>query len=108
MDWRLDNGAFYFKFCETKRPHLRDDALVGGITLGLGHLKQFFAMAEANGANGGQLVGCENCPGYLNNAQSVELAREGWIGCDQQGYSLIKDVSNANREGGKPAMLACE
>lgn len=106
MDWRLNSGAFYFKFCETTRPNARDDALVGGITLGLEHLKSFLTLPGSAGDNGGQRIGYGNCPRYLNNTQFIELAREGWIGCDQKGYSLITDVLTANRDGGKVAMLA--
>lgn len=106
MDWRLDSGAFYFKFCETTRPDARDDALVGGITLGLDHLKSFLTLSQSDGDNGGHRIGYGNCPRYLNNTQFIELAREGWIGCDQQGYSLITEVLKANRDGGKVAMLA--
>lgn len=106
MDWRLNNGAFYFKFCETTRTDARDDALVGGITLGLEHLKFFLALPASAGDNGGQRIGYGNCARYLNNTQFIELAREGWIGCDQLGFSLITDVLKANRDGGKVAMLA--
>lgn len=106
MGWRLHNGAFYFKLCETTRPDARDDALVGGITLGLDHVKNFLTLPQSAGENGGQRIGYGNCPRYLNNTQFIELAREGWIGCDQQGYSLITDVLKANNEGGKVAMLA--
>lgn len=105
MGWRLHNGAFYFKLCETTRPDARDDALVGGITLGHDHLKNFLTLPQSAGENGGQRIGYGNCSRYLNNSQFIELAREGWIGCDQQGYSLITDVLKANSDGGKVAML---
>jgi len=36
----------------------------------------------------------------------VDLAREGWIGCDQRGYALISDVIKAGTEAGRSAMLA--
>ena len=106
MGWRLHNGAFYFKLCETTRPDARDDALVGGITLGHDHLKNFLTLPQSAGENGGQRIGYGNCSRYLKNTQFIELAREGWIGCDQQGYSLITDVLKANSDGGKVAMLA--
>ena len=105
-DWRLHSGPFYFKFCETTRPNARDDALVGGITLGLDHLSHFLTLPDATGKHGGRRVGYENCPRYLNNTQFVNLAREGWIGCDQKGYQLITEVLTANKAGGKTAMLA--
>ena len=105
-DWRLNNESFYFKFCETTRAKARDDALVSGITLGLDHLKSFLTLPESAGKNGGMRIGYENCPRYLNNTQFIELAREGWIGCDQRGYALITEVLKANSEGGKLAMFA--
>ena len=105
-DWRLHSGPFYFKFCETTRANARDDALVGGITLGLDHLSHFLTLPDAEGGHGGLRVGYDNCPRYLNNTQFVDLAREGWIGCDQKGYQLITEVLAANQEGGKAAMLA--
>lgn len=104
--WRLTDEAFYFKFCETTRPNSRDDALVAGITLGHSYLKRFLAMPEAQGAHGGHRVGYNNCSRYLNNSQFVELAREGWIGCDQRGYTLISNVIKAGIESGRSAMLA--
>lgn len=106
MDWRLSNEAFYFKFCQTTRPDARDDALVGGITIGREYLKHFLTLPESKGDNGGRRIGYENCLRYLNNTQFIELASDGWIGCDQQGYSLITEVLKANQESGKQTMLA--
>jgi len=105
-DWRLNSGPFYFKFCETTRPNARDDALVKGITLGLEHLRHFLTLPDANGQHGGLRVGYDNCPRYLNNTQFVDLARDGWIGCDQKGYHLITEMLQAGKAGGKSAMLA--
>jgi hypothetical protein len=105
-DWRLSNEAFFFKFCETTRPDARDDALVPGITLGHSHLKQFLELPDSKGMDGGQRVGYGNCPRYLNNSQFVELARAGWIGCDQRGFDLISKVIEEGQRGGKSAMFA--
>ena len=105
-DWRLNEEAFYFKFCETTRPDARDDALVAGITLGHSYLKHFLTLPEANGKHGGQRIGYGNCPRYLNNSQFVDLAREGWIGCGHQGCTLISEVISAGRAGGRSAMFA--
>ncbi|NMM09747.1 MAG: hypothetical protein HHJ16_05675 [Polaromonas sp.] len=105
-DWRLSSEAFFFKFCETTRPDARDDALVAGITLGHSHLKQFLQLPDSHGKDGGQRVGYGNCPRYLNNSQFVELARAGWIGCDQRGFSLISQVITEGQRGGKSAMFA--
>lgn len=105
-EWRLSDEAFFFKFCETTRPDARDDALIAGITLGHSHLKRFLALPESSGGNGGQRVGYSNCPRYLNNTQFVDLAREGWIGCDQRGYKFISQVIAAGQVGGRVAMYA--
>ena len=105
-DWRLNEEAFYFKFCETTRPNARDDALVAGITLGHSYLKHFLTLPEASGKRGGQRIGYGNCPRYLNNSQFVDLAREGWIGCGHQGYQLISQVIAAGQAGGRSAMFA--
>jgi|GEM_PF-1689805 len=105
-DWRLNEEAFYFKFCETTRPDARDDALVAGITLGHSYLKNFLTLPEAASKPSGQRIGYGNCPRYLNNSQFVELAREGWIGCDQRGYAFISQVIAASQSGGRAAMLA--
>lgn len=104
--WRLSNEAFYFKFCETARPHDRDDSLVAGITLGHDHLKRFLEFPEAQGDKGGHRVGYRNCLRYLNNTQFVELAREGWIGCDSRGLSIITEILRGGQYGGRAAMLA--
>lgn len=105
-DWRLSNEAFFFKFCETTRPDARDDALIAGITLGHSHLKSFLSLPDSSGGNGGQRVGYSNCPRYLNNTQFVDLAREGWIGCDQGGYRFISQIIEAGLVGGRAAMYA--
>ncbi|HRO19004.1 hypothetical protein [Alcaligenes phenolicus] len=104
--WRLTDEAFYFKFCETMRPDARDDALVAGITLGHYHLKRFLELPEARGKHGGHRIGYSNCPRYLNNTQFVELAREGWIGCDERGMAFIAEILGAGREHGRAAMFA--
>lgn len=106
MDWRLSDETFFFKFCETTSPDARDDALIAGITLGYSHLKKFLSLPESYGDRGGQRVGYGNCPRYLTNTQFVELARDGWIGCDQQGYKFISQVIAAGQAGGRVAMYA--
>lgn len=55
--------------------------------MGHSYLKRFLLLPEARGKHGGHRVGYNNCPRYLNNSQFVDLAREGWIGCDQRGYA---------------------
>jgi hypothetical protein len=105
-DWRLTEEAFYFKFCETTRPDARDDALVAGITLGHSHLKHFLTLPEATGKRPGLRIGYANCPRYLNNTQFVDLAREGWIGCGQRGYTLISTVIAEGQSNGRSAMFA--
>lgn len=44
--------------------------------------------------------------GYLNNSQFLELARDGWIGCDSSGLAVISEVIAAGQKGGKIAMYA--
>jgi hypothetical protein len=105
-DWRLNGGAFYFKFCESTRPNARADSLIRGLTLSLEHLSQFLSLKDSEGEHGGRRVGYSNCPRYLNNSQFVELAREGWIGCDRSGYEFIRSVLEANQAGGRLCMLA--
>lgn len=106
LDWRMSDEAFYFKFCETTSPDARDDALVSGITLSHVHLKRFLQLPEANVQPTGQRVGYGNCARYLNNSQFVELAREGWIGCDARGYTLISKVIEEGQRAGRAAMFA--
>lgn len=105
-DWRLHSSPFYFKFCEATRPNARDESLVHGITLSVDQLRQFLALTDSDGEHGGKRVGYDNCARYFSNTQFVELAREGWIGCDARGSSFIVNVLRKSREGGKVAMLA--
>ena len=105
-DWRLNTTPFYFKFCETTRPDARDESLIRGITLSLEHLKEFLLVPESRGERGGQHIGYRNCARYLNNTQFIDLARDGWIGCDKQGFSLISKILQGNRAGGRLAMFA--
>ncbi len=106
LDLRLSDEAFYFKFCETTSPDSRDDALVSGLTLSHQHLKQFLLLPESQVKPSGHRVGYANCARYLNNSQFVELAREGWIGCDARGFELISEVIQAGLNDGRNAMFA--
>lgn len=106
LDWRLSEEAFYFKFCETTSPDSRDDALVAGLTLSHSHLKRFLQLPNSFVQPTGQRIGYANCARYLNNSQFVELAREGWIGCDARGYNLISKVIEAGQREGRSAMFA--
>lgn len=106
MDWRLNTGAFYFKLCETTRLNARNDSLISGMTINVGHLQNFMTLPESVSDHGGCRVGYENCYRYLSNTQFVDLARYGWIGCGPQGYKFIQRVLEANQKGGKLAMLA--
>lgn len=104
--YRLNDGPFYFKFCEQFRPNARDDSLVPGITMSEFHLREFLNLPEAKGPSGGLSVGYNNCPRYLNNTEFIQLARVGWIGSGPQSISLLKHVLDANAEGGRSAMFA--
>jgi hypothetical protein len=106
QSWRLHSSPFYLKFCETTRPNARDDSLVRGITLSLEHLRHHVAQCRGGDETRGVRIGYDNCPRYLNNTQFVELAREGWIGCDHKGYEFIRRVLAAAQEGGRQAMMA--
>jgi hypothetical protein len=104
--YRLNDGPFYFKFCEQFRPDARDDSLVPGITMPESHLREFLALPEAKGPSGGLSVGYGNCPRYLSNTEFIQLARVGWIGSGPQSISLLKQVLAANAKGGRSAMFA--
>lgn len=104
--YRLNGEPFYFKFCEQFRPNGRDESLVPGITLSESHLREFLELPEARGPSGGVSIGYKNCPRYLNNTEFVQLARVGWIGSGIQSVALLKQVLEANRKGGRAAMLA--
>ncbi len=105
-DWRLNGCPFYFKFCEATRSTARADGLVRGLTISLEHLTHFLSLDESRGEQGGRRVGYTNCPRYLNNTQFVELARDGWIGCDRSGYEFVKGILEAGEAGGRLAMFA--
>ncbi len=104
--YRLNDEPFYFKFCEQIRPNARDESLVPGITLSEPHLREFLTVPEATGVQDGLSVGYHNCPRYLNNTEFIQLARVGWIGAGKKSAELLKKVLEANREGGRAAMLA--
>lgn len=105
-DWRLNGCPFYFKFCEATRSTARADGLVRGLTISFEHLTHFLSLDESRGEQGGRRVGYTNCPRYLNNTQFVELARDGWIGCDRSGYEFVKGILEAGEAGGRLAMFA--
>jgi hypothetical protein len=104
--YRLNDVPFYFKFCQQFRPDARDDSLIQGITMPESHLREFMELQEAKGPNGGLSIGYENCPRYLSNTEFIQLARVGWIGAGPQSISLVKQVLDANKKGGRSAMLA--
>jgi len=104
--FRLNQEPFYFKFCEQVRQNSRDDSLVPGITLCETHLREFLTLPEAKGPKEGLSVGYKNCPRYLNNTEFIDLARVGWIGAGPQATALLKKVLEANKQGGRSAMLA--
>ncbi|MES2899491.1 MAG: hypothetical protein V4723_07170 [Pseudomonadota bacterium] len=104
--YRLNDEPFYFKFCEAFRPDARDESLVPGITMAEHHFREFLTLPEAKGEGGGTLVGYHNCPRYLNNTEFVQLARMGWIGASAKSITLLKNLLEANRDGGRTAMLA--
>jgi hypothetical protein len=105
-NYRLNDEPFYFKFCQEFRPAARDDSLITGITLSADHLSQFLNLPTAAGKDGSRSVGYHNCPRYLNNTEFIQLARTGWIGAGSQSAELMKKVLEANKQGGRVAMLA--
>lgn len=105
-NYRLNEEPFYFKFCQQFRPTARDDSLIPGITLSADHLGQFLGLPEAAGNDGSLSIGYNNCPRYLSNTEFTLLAQTGWIGAGSQSAALMKQVLEANRRGGRLAMLA--
>lgn len=104
--YRLNHEPFFFKFCEQHRPESRDESLIPGITMPAEHLDEFLGLPEARRGRGGISIGYHNCPRYLNNTEFIQLARSGWIGAGAQSATLLRDVLDANRLGGRQAMLA--
>lgn len=104
--YRLNEDPFYFKFCEQVRADARDESLVPGLTLCEPHLRQFLSLPEAQGPRGGVSVGYHNCPRYLNNTEFISLAKVGWIGAGVQAMAFMKQVLEANKKGGRAAMLS--
>lgn len=105
-NYRLNEDPCYFKFCEQFRPNAEDASLIPGITMSAVHLGEFLNLPEAQGKRGGISVGYQNCPRYFNNTEFVQLARSGWIGGGHQSTALLKEILQANKEGGRSAMLA--
>jgi hypothetical protein len=105
-NYRLNEEPFYFKFCQQFRPNARDESLIPGITLSADHLGRFLGLPEAAGSDGSLSIGYHNCPRYLNNTGFIQLAQTGWIGAGSQSAELMKQVLEANRQGGRAAMLA--
>lgn len=104
-DLRLNYEPFYIKFCEQIRPDARSDSLIRGITLNLIHLEYFLTLDCAKGKKEGKFIGYKNCSHYLSNTQFIDLAKNGWIGGDNNTAELIKDLLLADEAGGKQAML---
>lgn len=103
--YRLNDDPFYFKFCERVRPSAREESLIRGITMSEMHVREFLALPEAKGIKGGLSIGYHNCPRYLNNTDFIQLASIGWIGAGKQATSLMRQVLEANIQGGRSAML---
>ena len=106
IDWRMNPTGCYVKFCEEPSGRLRDDRLVPGLTLSAEHLDHFLALPDSEGMRGGRRVGYTNCQRYLNNTLFIDLAHNGWIGCDRAGFELLNNVITAGQKHGRMAMLA--
>ena len=104
-DWRLNEEAFFWKFCESTRDSDADGALVHGITLCRTHLESFLALPASAGPNGGRRVGYGNCQRYLTTTQFVDLAQAGWIGGGPGMRHTMEDILAANQQGGRQVLL---
>jgi hypothetical protein len=104
-DFRLNSEAFYFKFCEARKPDSAEASLIKGMTISLPHLEDFLKTPEAMPIKGLR-VGYKNCNRYLNNTQFTDLAKSGWIGTSAHESEFLKEVVSASLNGNRSVVLA--
>ncbi|MFZ6770908.1 hypothetical protein ACO0LM_27960 [Undibacterium sp. Di26W] len=76
-DQRLNDDAFYFKFCERTRQSAREDSLSPGLTINAHHLQEFLSLPEASSEGHGRRIGYKNTTRYLSNSEFIALGVSG-------------------------------
>ncbi|MBK9748887.1 MAG: hypothetical protein IPO91_19195 [Chloroflexi bacterium] len=87
-EYRLNNGAFYFKFHEDEIFDPVNASLIPGIHIPLDYWTLFEASEQARGPYKGKFVGYENVGRYLNNTDFEAIVKRGFVGSS----GLITDV----------------
>ncbi len=91
-DYRLHEGAFYFKLCPkiTYKPLLTD--LIKGMYFPLDYWKYLVSSPEVKGHRGGLLVNSKNASRWFSNTLFVDLVKAGWVGSRSDVSSVISNI----------------
>jgi hypothetical protein len=102
--YRLNSGAFYFKFI--RRNAATNSA---GILLSLGHLDQMVKEGVLSGPSGGLRVSYRSLEGhYLRGEGFVELVRSGYVGTRGATTDHLQTLITASLTGGKAVVAGVQ
>lgn len=79
-DYRLNPGAFYFKFHESEVFDPVSASLIKGMHIPLDYWELFDASEHSRGPRGGKYVGYDNIGRYLNNTEFEYMVAKGMVG----------------------------
>lgn len=91
-EYRLNNGAFYFKFHDDEIFDPVNASLIQGMHVSLAYWELFEKSAQARGPHGGVFVGYNNVGRYLNNTEFEMVVGKGLVGSSGMITNILLEI----------------
>lgn len=91
-EYRLNEGAFYFKFHDSEIFDPVNASLIKGMHVPLDYWELFDASEQSKGPKGGKYVGYDNIGRYLNNTEFEYMVAKGLVGSYGTVTDLLVDI----------------
>ena len=90
-DYRLFNGAYYFKLCDPSDVAINPRDLVPGAYFPLDYWEFLINEGYAKGSDNGKVIEPAGLR-YINNTLFIQLIQGGWIGSISPGINVISEL----------------
>jgi len=105
-EYRLHQGAFYFKLCPRIVLTPSSTEMLTGMYLPLDYWYGLVADLSTDGPRGGTRLTYSNISRYITNTLFVRLVAAGWVGTSDLATSAISEIIRAGIENGRSVILA--
>ena len=106
VDYRLNQGTFYFKLCPAEITDITSTAMIQGMYIPFDYWKLLICSDQTLGPKGGRRMTFDNVGRYFNNTLFIGLVQDGWVGSQIRNKDIITKVISQAIETNRSVILS--